>query len=189
MRAFLAITPPEDTQSLVAESISHLQKQFPQVSWESKQKLHLTLAFFEQIEQDELKVISDTASQITPKYEPFPLTIGNLNYFYKKHGDSILYLDVQDETQNLHELYRDLIRELYGKVQDFTKRLSLHITVGRVKRMRHPHELKRLLFDIKKTETSINASFDVHRFDFYESTYGQYANTSTYHLFRSFPLG
>lgn len=195
MRAFLAITLPESIQSLVAESISPLQKQFPQVSWESEYKLHLTLAFFKQIEHDELKVVSDVVNQTVRKYEPFPLTIGNLSYFYKKHGDSILYFDVQDKTNNLHKLYRDLTDQLYGKVQDLPRRLSLHITLGRVnkaylrlKRMRQVYELKHLLFDIKKTETSINTSFDVHSLDFYESTYNQYTDTSAYHLFRSFPL-
>lgn len=188
MRAFIALSLPEDSKNSIGNTIEKLSANFPEVRWEDKNKAHITLAFFKFITGDEITFIRNTLRDISQENKAFNLSVGPLSYFYKRHGDSIVYLDVLDPEEKLKPIYTELKKKLDSKKLFLPKRVDLHTTIGKVGKTRYPHELKKLLANLAKNEVPDIGEFPVKSLDFYESLFGRDENTSRYQLIESFPL-
>ena len=188
IRAFLAITPPPQIKSNIAHIIKRLHTQFPFVRWENPQKVHLTLAFLGALSQEKLVKLRTVLKDITREVLPFELTVTNLSYFHKKHADSIVFLNVEDRTKALRSVYRTLMTQLTEERIFLPQRLAPHITIGRVKRTRFPHEVKNILHELSKVQDTTIERFTVDAIDLYESLYSKEVNTTQYRILQSFQL-
>lgn len=189
MRVFIAISPPEETTSKVGNLIDTLKPKFPLVKWEAPGKVHLTIVFFGVLNREKVTNLRKTLQNFTATQKSLSVKIGNLSYFYKKSQDSIISLEIEDESHELRNFYKNLKIKLEEAGFYPPERLSPHLTIGRVKRTRFPHDVKRTLIEILATETSPVGEFEVTSLGLFESTYSKNANTSQYHTIETFPLG
>lgn len=189
MRVFIAISPPEEIRSEVQKIISDNEKKFPQIRWESSDKLHLTLAFLGMLKEEKVNILRDILYQAVSESNSFELELGEISYFYKKHDDPIIYVDVIDRDKKLREFYKTLRRQLAEKDILLPERLTPHISIGRLKRTRHAHEVKENLLEFVRSGIRTQGNFKVNSINLYQSLFSKYENTSNYHLIQSFSLG
>lgn len=185
MRVFVAISPPEETKNAVGQLIDGLRKDFPQVKWEDPEKLHLTLAFLGMLAEEKVNTLKDVLREVAPNFKSFELELTELSYFYKKHDDSIIYLDVVDRSGELKEFYRSLRKALLARDIFLPDRVDPHITIGRVKRVRKVHEVKDVLVDISRRETPAIGSFKVNSANVYHSMFGGDNKSFSYRLLQA----
>lgn len=187
-RVFLAITPSIEIRQEISRIINILKNKFPDISWENPEKAHLTLVFFGAINNEKLSAVKSVLSDITKAQKKFELTIDNLSYFYKKHEDSIVLFDIKDQEELLRNFYQNLKEQLREKEISIRERISLHLTIGRLKRKRYPHEVKHILNQLLKEEIKPVGNFSVGEIFLYESLYSKNLNTTEYRLLQNFPL-
>ena len=185
MRVFVAISPPEETKTVIGQLIADLRKNFPQVKWEDPEKLHLTLAFLGMLVDEKVNTLKDILREATPNFRAFELEIGDLSYFYKKHDDSIIYLDVVDRSGELKNFYQTLRHTLLERDIFLPDRIDPHISIGRVKRVRKVHVVKDILVDISRSEIPHIGNFIVNSANVYHSLFSRDDNSSNYHLLQS----
>ena len=189
MRVFIAISLPTDIKEGISSQTDPLKTQFPRVKWEQPNKLHITLAFLGKIDKGRLEDLKTGIAEVTKNSQAFNLTVLNgLSYFYKRHADSIIFINVQDPNHKLKTFYQKLQKSLKSIGFFLPERLSPHITVGRLKRIRFPNERKRILADIAKVEPRPLGEFVVKALDLYESLYSLEKSTSQYKLIKAFTL-
>lgn len=188
IRAFIAIDLPNQTQEKIGQITHNFVKQFPQVRWELPEKMHITLAFLGALPDDKVNSVRPLLHHIAQNHTPFELTITDLSYFYKKHEDSLVYLDVVDREKNLQMLYRTLQKELENDQYSLPQRFTPHVTIGKLKRLRFPHEVKKILYDLAKFEIPQIENFSVTSIGLFESIYSKDVNTTRYKTIEIFPL-
>ena len=188
MRVFIAISPPEETKDSIGNLIVDLKKEFPQVNWVDSEKLHLTLAFLGMLAEEKVNTLKSTLRDTTPKFKPFDLELTDISYFYKKHDESIIYLDVVDKSGELKNFFRSLRRALLKRDIFLPERIDPHITIGRVKRVRYTHIVKDTLVEITRRKISRVGNFRVSSINIYHSMFSKSENSSNYRLLQSSPL-
>lgn len=186
-RLFIAITPPQDKNIEIAKLINSIKRQNHEVRWENPLNAHITLAFLGSTPRDLIPKISEALAKTAAKFLKIEIGIGGLGYFYNKREDSIVFLDVIDKEKILREVYKDLSRNLSEEDFLISSRFAPHITIGRLKKQRHPHERKRMLAEICEREITEIGNFTAENIDLYESVKGE-DKESRYRVLRSFPL-
>lgn len=184
---FAAITPPQDIKEEIAKIINAVKRQNSEVRWENPLNTHITLAFLGSIRRDLIPKISEALAKTAAKFPKIKIGIGGLGYFYNKREDSIIFLDVIDKEKILREVYKDLFYNL--SEQDFfiSSKFVPHITIGRLKKRRYPHERKSMLAEICEREIEGIGNFTVESIDLYESMNNE-DKENRYRILRSFPL-
>lgn len=188
MRAFIAITPPDELRGKIGEEIKDLTRKFPTITWDSPDKYHITLAFFKFLTVPELAFVRETLRDLAHDYSPFTLSVGNLAYLHKRHEDSIIFVDVVDRDKTFVTLYKQLKLILDKEKLFLRERVELQIRIGRLRRTRFPNESKRILASLAKNEINPVGEFQVQALDIYESLYSRDANDTRYQLIETFPL-
>lgn len=186
-RLFVAITPPQDKKEDIAKIINSIKRQNHEVGWENPLNIHITLAFLGSVPRDLIPKISSALAKTAAKLPKIEIGIGGLGYFYNKREDSIVFLDVIDREKVLREIHKDLSRNLLEEDFLISSRFAPHITLGRLKKQRHPHERKRMLAEICEREIEEIGNFTVENIDLYESVKDK-DEESRYRVLRSFPL-
>lgn len=188
MRIFAGLTPSPELKDRIGAVILDLKKKYPNAAWERSEKIHLTVFFMGSANFERVKEVRQSLAELAERSQPFNLKIENLSYFYKKGEDSIIYLDVKDPSGEGSELYKNFYRILLSKKFSPSRRISLHLTIGRVKRQREPHEVKQTLLEILKEGINIAEDFPVQSIELYESLYSHDQDSSNYKLIESFRL-
>lgn len=188
MRVFIAISPPETSRAQIGKLINNLKSTFPLGKWETPEKVHLTIVFFGVLNRDKVTNLRKTLQEFAATQKSLSVKIGNLSYFYKKSQDSIISLEIEDGSHELHDFYKNLKIKLEEAGFYPPERLSPHLTIGRVKRTRFPHDVKRTLAEVIKTEIPAVGEFEVNSLGLFESTYSKNENTSQYRTIETFPL-
>lgn len=191
IRSFIAIFPPQETQTKIAQTQEKLKTKYSQISWQEPANFHTTLAFLGNVPEEMLGIVKETLAKVTATFQPFDLQLGSVGYFYNRKEDSIIFIDILDREKRLQEFYKTLHHEL--AFQDFliTKRFVPYIATGRVKRQRFPHDQKNILADIAEEENNNQDKFVIDKVGIYKSFAGrrEAADSGHYRLIRDFPLG
>ena len=134
MRAFTAIELPEELRARIYD----LTKKIPgNITEVSKENLHVTMHFFEEIGEDRIKDISETLDSI--KVSRFKASVHGLSHFGGKEIN-VIYAKVFD-NRSIKRMYYQISRDLQSKGiffdtgTDFTP----HITLARVKMKADPN--------------------------------------------------
>lgn len=111
---FLAIPLPEENKQEIAnfqEQLSRLNLPF---TWELPEKLHITLHFFGRIDDSRTHQVKTSLENLLAEQPVFELQPTYIDYFYKKHEDSILFLIFKDSKPliELEKQIRELLFEL-----------------------------------------------------------------------------
>lgn len=167
-RIFVAIDISMEARSKVSAYIETLRNGFPRVrvSWEKAEKLHLTLKFLGETNENQLVELIKIVKEIAAKISNFRLQISDTGVFSNVRNPKTLWIDVRDKQGNLTKISQLLENECekIGFPKERRKYIP-HLTIGRV---REPHKSKNLA--IEHLQNKIEPiEFEVSEIVIYES--------------------
>lgn len=195
---FIAISPHNDINEEILDIVKQASRNNPDINWITK-GFHLTLVYLGNIPQTSVVSSIDATRKTALVFGKFTIRTGNISYFYKdqRSNDSIIFLDIIDPEKNLKNLHKVLSHNLFEAQFSPGRHFIPHITIGRLKPRRHPHEQKRILSQVSQIDIPLGKEFTVNTLDVYESigmpTRSPSLRSSVsgrvrYHLLKSFAL-
>ncbi|ASJ20392.1 2'-5' RNA ligase [Brachyspira hampsonii] len=169
MRAFLALNLNEEIKNQYY-SILKIDEKIAELKKVSKDKMHITLAFFDNIKEEQIELIKKEVINSSP--EPFNINFENISYFTNKFKDiNVIFVKaVSKELENYVKTLRgnlDNIKNLKYDKKDFKS----HLTLARVKRIYDNKKLKENIEEIEFTPLSfLSNSITLYSSDFYNYT-------------------
>lgn len=103
-RIFVAVDISAEAIQKVSDYIEELKTEFTtvRVGWEKPEKLHLTLKFLGDTNENQLKTISEIVGELAERIPPFSLRIAVTGVFPRiVRKARVLWIDVKDETGSL----------------------------------------------------------------------------------------
>ncbi len=184
-RVFLAIDIPSTAREQAAGLITSLKKRFPghRIGWERPEKLHLTLKFFGDVDDDQLVGIYEAIALTASEFEPFQFELSGTGLFPNSRRPRVLWLGVNGpgELRRLAACV-DLHCEKIGFPAE-KRPFKPHLTIARI---REPER------SASVAEEHLRSKFDPVKCEakelvLYQSVLKQ--TGSEYTRLRSFPLG
>lgn len=159
LRVFCAIELPSEVRARVAAHIATLRAGAPRVraSWERVEKLHITLKFLGEIEQDRIEALTRAAARAAAtSAQGFDLGIEGAGAFPPRGLPRVLWLGVTDPSGEMARLQSRLEEECATEGFAREKRpFRPHLTIAR---LRTPEGARRL------AETHQETGFEAVRF-------------------------
>jgi RNA 2',3'-cyclic 3'-phosphodiesterase len=150
-RLFLAIDiTPGPALSDAFDDIRHTLR-MEKINWARKDQMHLTLAFLGDTEEDMIPGLISGIETVTEAHQSFKLTLSGLGVFRNIHDPRVLWTGCESEKE--FELIKtDTDKVLSGlSFEVETRPFSPHLTLGRVKSMRHLNHLSQLIGVYRET--------------------------------------
>ena len=185
MRLFLAIDPGEDCRRSLAIALERVHAAVTSgVRWVQVDKLHVTLAFFGEVNEKRLNDILEAGRRVVSRHVPFSASISGSGVFPNWRRPRVVWLGLHD-TGHLMELGNDVgsMSASLGFPPDHAFRA--HLTIGRI-----PHPLS--AGQREALQSALAGLSEVHPFDVTRVVLMQSALSpkgSTYSEVASFPLG
>jgi len=139
---FLAIEIPEEIRDRLEKIQKKLNKVNHQVAWELPEKLHVTFVYFGKISEIDTNTMVTVLQNLASKTQPISSSVGYLGYFFKRHGDGIVWIAVNTKGI-LEDFYKQIVKplnQLGFSLSD--KKLIAHITLGRLKKVKGKQQMK-----------------------------------------------
>src|SRR5262245_31761683 len=105
-RIFVAVDISDEARRKVAAYIETLRNEFRKirVGWDKAEKLHLTLKFLGDTNENQLKNLEKIVEEISAKITNFNLQIAETGIFPNARNPRVLWIDVKDEAENLAKI-------------------------------------------------------------------------------------
>jgi 2'-5' RNA ligase len=167
-RIFIALDISVEAAETIARFTGELRDEFPhiRVGWEKPEKVHLTLKFLGDIEEDELAKVKEAVLAAAGGSSPFALRIEKTGCFPSPAKARILWLGLTDESGALRKLQAELEKAFeawgFGKEK---REFKAHLTLARLREPQKARELVKAFLQ-KKFEP---VSFEVSEIVIYES--------------------
>ncbi|MGA2774593.1 MAG: RNA 2',3'-cyclic phosphodiesterase [Candidatus Omnitrophota bacterium] len=171
MRAFIAIELPKEIKEALAGLEEQLKKTNADVKWVIPENLHLTLKFLGDIEDKQLKKVSEILDSVTNNYPPYTIKISSIGAFPKLSLLKVVWVGIvmgADETKKIFKELEDRIEKL-GIPKD-GRAFSSHITLGRTRSPSNRKELAKEIQRILKNFKLDNSEFQVTKITLFKST-------------------
>jgi RNA 2',3'-cyclic 3'-phosphodiesterase len=165
-RLFLAIDINPGTSLLDAyDDIRHTLR-MEKINWVRKDQMHLTLAFLGDTEDEIIPDLITGIETVIKDHHSFKLTLAGLGVFRNIHDPRVLWTGCESENEfQLIKTETDkILSSLSFEVDD--RPFSPHLTLGRIKSMRHLNHLAQLIGVYKDT---VFQSENVRKIILYES--------------------
>ncbi|WP_281818172.1 RNA 2',3'-cyclic phosphodiesterase [Brachyspira pilosicoli] len=173
MRAFLALNIDENIKNKYHNLLlKKIDDNIAEVKFVNKNKMHITLVFFENIKESDIEKIKSSLEKTSNIIKPFNILFEKLSYFTNKFND-INVLFVKANCKELDEYVkhlRDNINIKYDK-KDFKS----HLTLARVKKVYDNDKLKEIINNISFEKSS----FLANSITLYESDFVNYREIFT----------
>ncbi|CCG56139.1 2-5 RNA ligase LigT [Brachyspira pilosicoli WesB] len=173
MRAFLALNIDENIKNKYHNLLlKKIDDNIAEVKFVNKNKMHITLVFFENIKESDIEKIKSSLEKTSNIIKPFNILFEKLSYFTNKFND-INVLFVKANCKELDEYVkhlRDNINIKYDK-KDFKS----HLTLARVKKVYDNDKLKDIINNIHFEKSS----FLANSITLYESDFVNYKEIFT----------
>jgi len=160
VRVFLALPLPEEKRTILASGLEALARSSGELSWVKPEGLHITLLFFGEITETQLKESVDRFSGFS--FPAFHVRYEGLGQFPKRGKPRVFYAGITEGQREARELYGRVCSRLSGLFTPEARPFTAHITLARVKDWQEP-ELDPSLAD------SIRGEFLASRMVFFES--------------------
>ncbi len=134
MRLFIAALLPKEIQRQLSLYINTLKPAVDGVKWEKPEKLHVTLKFLGDVEQNRIKEISSLLFRATQNCASFQLSTTLFGAFPNLRNPKVLYVGLSQDKMmaNFQSSIEVGLSEL-GFEAD-TRKFMPHVTLGRVKK-------------------------------------------------------
>ena len=171
MRAFVAISLPEEIKKFLAQLQNELKATGADVKWVPPNNIHLTLKFLGEIDQEQIKSITTILKDVSESAKQFAITIGKTGAFPSINAARIIWVGVEKGADELKEI----ARLLEGKLQQLgfpkeEKPFSAHITIGRVRSARNRIKLTETLKKLSEAQLQHTSEFPVTAITLFKST-------------------
>jgi RNA 2',3'-cyclic 3'-phosphodiesterase len=176
-RIFLSINLPVK----IKNTLILFKEKWPQLParWTQPENLHITLLFFGNTGEQELKKIQERVRKVVFRYAPFTLQLSCVQYGPDAKNPRMIWAKGED-SRKLEELQKDLAKAL-GQQKDHA--FSLHITLARIKEW----EFQRIDPEERPhIDEKISLEIPVHALDIMESKLQQ--KGSQYSIIESISL-
>lgn len=156
-RIFTAIDISDEARRKVSDYIENLRGEFSELrgGWERAEKLHLTLKFLGEVDEKQLKNLTEAVKETAEQFSNFNLQISETGAFPSPRNARILWIGVRDELRNLQRMNEILETECGRKGFEKEKRIfKPHLTIARLLEPQNSKELveKHLLNDFSLIE-------------------------------------
>jgi 2'-5' RNA ligase len=167
-RIFTAIDISEAARAECANYVENLKSVSPQlrVGWEKPEKLHFTLKFLGDIDETQLRNLTEAVAAATGKILKFKIRIAGTGVFPSKRNARILWLGVNDEHANMPKAKEVLEGECFERgLAKENRDFKAHLTIAR---LREPLKSAELV-EKHLCENFVSGEFTVSRITIYES--------------------
>ncbi len=151
MRAFMAVETSKEVGILVSNFQKVLKEKGFYGSWPSRSNVHMTLFFFGEIDENNVKKISILMDKEAEKIESFQIVIDKIGFFPPHGLPRVVWLGTKRSAET-ERLYVRLNSDLKKMGFDFSKKFTPHVTVGRVKGVPKGWKEKAMSFEFKPVE-------------------------------------
>ncbi|MBL7206795.1 MAG: RNA 2',3'-cyclic phosphodiesterase [Candidatus Aenigmarchaeota archaeon] len=149
MRCFLAIDLTENIKEKIAETINQFKNQDVDVKFVDSHNLHITVMFFGEVNEENMKEISKFMKEALTGMKQFKINIKGLGYFGNPNYIRTIWVDISDGKNELHTLIETINKKLFQFKKD-NHAPSVHITIGRVKSGRNKEKLLHMIENVKE---------------------------------------
>jgi RNA 2',3'-cyclic 3'-phosphodiesterase len=163
MRVFIAIDLTDEVRIQLAEVIKYLRRTDIRASWVRAENLHITMKFLGDINDEIVPDLCRILDRIGKKESCFKVNLKGTGFFPQRGQPRILYAAI-DQQQKFVKLIDQLDRELVPGGFDPEKNFVSHITLARIKGVRH---ISRLYDGLE--EISLTTSFRCSGLSLYRS--------------------
>lgn len=133
MRLFVAINPPERVRERIAAGTEDLRG-LEGIRWVASDRVHLTLKFLGQVEDDSERAIAEELARIALGHGPFQMRLTAPGAFPNIRRPRIIWIGLEPSSE-LAALQRDVEEGLAGLGFERERRaFRPHLTLGRVRR-------------------------------------------------------
>lgn len=153
IRTFIALNLPENILNQIIELRDSFFKNTSGLRWEEKNKLHITLKFLGDTDENLIPNITSSLSELVREHSPISLKISKSGLFYRDGKPTILYLDFL-ENEYLLRMYEGIesLMEKFGYKKE-KRKFKTHLTLLRIKNDRYLNQIKNFTnFDIDLPE-------------------------------------
>ena len=169
MRAFLALNLNEEIKNKYS-NILRINEKTAELKKVSKDKMHITLVFFDNIKEEQIELIKKEVINSSPT--PFNINFENISYFTNKFKDiNVIFVKaVSEELENYVKTLRKKLDNIENLKYD-RKDFKSHLTLARLKRVYNNQKLKENIEEIEFTPLYFLAnSITLYKSDFVNYT-------------------
>jgi 2'-5' RNA ligase len=113
VRLFLAGAPPHGLQSTIFEALKGERRAASQARWVRPGQLHLTLAFFGEMDAREVTSLVESLGPLGLRHSPTCLELKGAGCFGRPHAPSVLFAELEGDVAGLRALAAD-VRAVVG---------------------------------------------------------------------------
>ncbi len=143
-RIFVAVDISDEARERAADHIDKMRQlaKGVRVGWERPEKLHITLKFLGNVEEERLEQISDRVGVVATRFLPFGMAVTGTGVFPRVEQPRVLWLGIENADGSLAEIASQLDSGLPRLGFEKEKRkFSPHLTIARI---REPQKAKGL---------------------------------------------
>jgi len=142
VRSFLAIELPKPILRKIEEVQGDLRLTHADVRWVSPERIHLTLKFFESIEESRIDSIFKSIEEPIQNTLPFSLKVRGVGAFPHLKNPRVIWIGLVEEREILTSFQKQIETQL-EKIgfQPENRPFHPHLTLGRMKSSRGKEEL------------------------------------------------
>lgn len=177
MRLFIALNISDECKKYLNSVINKIKKEYPDLSFVKKYKLHLTLKFLGNASDDVLQAIVKCLKNI--KFKQFEASLSGFGVFPNENYFRVLWVGLEPK-EIICELQKQIdnsLKNVFGK----EKKFQPHVTLARIKFVKD----KKQFIEFIKTIKIKPISFEVKEFKLVKSTLQK--GGSVYETIETFP--
>lgn len=150
-RTFIAIELDETVRAALARLEARLARAAPSLRWTDTEKLHLTLAFLGELDDEQVRAANAATERAAANTRPFRVAVADVGYFGSRRAPRVVWAGVGGDTQWLLAAQARLADELAARGFPRAERpFAPHLTIARIQRPLAAEELDRLLTAIEQ---------------------------------------
>ncbi len=167
-RIFVAIDISDEARHEVSNYISELRREFPdiKVGWDRPEKLHLTLKFLGDADDEQIKKLCEICLKISSEISDLKFEITKTGVFSSPQNARVLWLGIKGDVEELRKINSILESECEKIGFEKEKRnYRPHLTIGRIREPKKAFELAKAHLENKFEPVG----FEVSEIVIYES--------------------
>jgi 2'-5' RNA ligase len=149
MRAFLAITLPDDVRASLEALQRDLAQSQADVNWVEPKNLHVTLKFLDEITDGQRQAVEALLARVASDHDPFTVSMEQVGAFPSIGSPHVIWVGLAQGKETVASIAEVIERQGASiPLRREERRFSPHLTLGRVRSSRHQQALVRRLRDL-----------------------------------------
>jgi 2'-5' RNA ligase len=155
VRLFIAIEIPEQVKDYVIGVEEQLKNKDDNITWVKPENMHLTLKFLGEVDDGKANSIIEALKQV--KFEPFEAALSDIGAFPGFNYMRVLWVGLEPHDK-INALQQQVDEKMKAAGFPRDDRFHPHLTIARVKFIKHKAELTDKLKKIQIEKLSFNVS-------------------------------